>query len=72
MISACRLPSKDSRKMEKLAHGLPISSNSEVAKIELTSVPVTIINLGQHFFKMQLFERLEADQKHGETRVSLL
>lgn len=42
----------DSRKIKKLAqnHGLPGFGNSEVASIEITSVTMTIINLGQYFF----------------------
>ena len=40
----------DSRKIEKLAHGLSGFGNSGVANIELTSGPMTIINLGQYFF----------------------
>ena len=62
----------DSRKIAKLAHGLPGFGNSGVTNIGLTSVPVTVIKLGQYFFKMQQFEGLDGNQKQGETRVSLL
>lgn len=40
----------DSREIEKLAHGLPGFGNSGVANINLTSGPMTLINLRKYFF----------------------
>ena len=59
---AYRLPSTDSRKIRKLAHGLSTFGNSGMANIELTSMQMTIVNSKQYIKNnTQLFEGLQSD-----------
>lgn len=81
MVNKIGLLSIDSRNIEQFIHELPTFGNRGVVNIELTSMPVTIINSEQYIFKMQCLkgwrmtecrDKIEGVRLNGEGCIHLL